>query len=668
MPLNQAIPYGPGCDVIKGVRIPMRDGVRLGADLYVPSGGTEPLPVVMEYIPYRKDEVAPGDRFYGVLPQKGYIVARVDIRGTGASEGTVVDEYVEQEQLDGYDAIEWIASQAWCDGHVNMMGISYGGFTALQVATHRPPHLTSIIPMYFTDDRYTDDCHYRGGHMRQYYDVSFYGNFMIAYNAMPPYPEWNPNWAEIWEEHLASNEPYMLTWLRNQVDGPYWRHGSVGDIADRIACPVMIIGGWRDGYPNPPLRLYEKLQVPKKAIIGPWNHAVPDVAVPGPRIDHLHEVTRWLDHWCKGADTGIMDEPPIAVFMQTHERPDADRLDAAGAWRAEAAWPIAGASERTLHIAADGRLAEAPGERGDDLLEYDARVGVTAGLWSGGLQFGQPGDQRPDEALSAVYTSAILDEPLTILGRATANLAFTTSATVLGFSVSISDVAPDGTSHLVTKGMLNGTRRRSLTDPEPLVPGERTDLQIEVDCAAWRFEAGHRIRVAIANADWPNVWPTPEPATSLLHRGPDGCRITLPEVPHRGSADPPVFVPSPVAMGRHALRTPPPTWNVIHDALTRRATVRIHEEGEERIDATTSVYRDFDLETVVDADRPARATAYGRHSSTIRRTGYETRAVSTVLLEGTATHFHLTIDLEVRVNDMQHHARQWTASIPRELL
>lgn len=668
MPFDRAIPYGPGCDVIKNVRIPMRDGIHLGADLYVPSGSNEPLPVVMEYIPYRKDEVAPGERFYGVLPERGYIVARVDIRGTGASEGTVVDEYVEQEQLDGYDAIEWIAAQPWCDGHVNMMGISYGGFTALQVATHRPPHLTSIIPMYFTDDRYTDDCHYRGGHMRQYYDVSFYGNFMIAYNAMPPYPEWTPNWAEIWDEHLASNEPYMLTWLRNQVDGPYWRHGSVGDIADRIACPVLIIGGWRDGYPNPPLRLYEKLQVPKKAIIGPWNHAVPDVAVPGPRIDHLHEVARWLDHWCKGVDTGIMDDPPVVVFMQTHERPDADRLDAAGEWRAETAWPVAGASERTLHCAADGRLEETPGERGDDRLEYDARVGVTAGLWSGGLQFGQPGDQRPDEALSAVYTSAALDEPLSILGRVTADIAFTTTASVLGFSVSISDVAPDGTSHLVAKGMLNGTRRRSLTDPEPLVPGERTDLRIEVDCTAWRFEAGHRIRVAIANADWPNVWPTPEPATSLLQRGPDGCRITLPAVPHHGSADPPAYVPSPVALGRHALRTPPPTWDVIHNALTRRTTVRIHEEGEERIDATTSVHRDFDLETVVDADRPARATAYGRHSSTIRRTGYVTRAISTVLLEGTETHFHLTINLEVKVNDMQHHARQWTASVPRELL
>ena len=335
--------YAPGVRLIKNVQIPMRDGVHLGADLYVPDRDDgEPLPVVMEYIPYRKDEVAPGDRFYSYFPAHGYIVARVDIRGTGASGGVATDEYVPQEQEDGYDAIEWLAGQPFCDGHVNMMGISYGGFTSLQVATVQPPHLSSIIPMYFTDDRYTDDCHYRGGLLRHYYDVAHYGNFMIAYNALPPYPEWSEDWAAIWDEHLEHNEPYLLKWLRHQTDGPYWRHGSVRDIAERITCPVFMIGGWADGYPNPPLRLYEALSVPRKVLIGPWNHAVPDVAVPGPRIDHLREAVRWLDHWCKGRDTGIMDEPPVVVYMQDYERPDADRLESAGAWRAEQDWPAPG--------------------------------------------------------------------------------------------------------------------------------------------------------------------------------------------------------------------------------------------------------------------------------------------------------------------------------------
>ena len=289
--------------VDKNVLIPMRDGIRLAADLYLPDPSPdEPLPVVMEYIPYRKDEVPPGSRFYEYLPRQGYIVARVDIRGTGGSEGINTDEYVEQEQLDGYDAIEWLAAQPFCDGHVNQMGISYGGFTSLQVATHQPPHLTSIVPMYFTDDRYTDDCHYRGGHLRKYYDIGHYGNFMIAYNALPPYPEWSgADWATIWEEHIARNEPYLLNWLKHQTNGPYWRHGSVRDVADRITCPVFMIGGWRDGYPNPPLRLYQALTAPKKVLIGPWNHAVPDVAIPGPGSTIS---TRWSAGSTTGAKAG----------------------------------------------------------------------------------------------------------------------------------------------------------------------------------------------------------------------------------------------------------------------------------------------------------------------------------------------------------------------------
>ena len=177
----------PGVKLVKNVRILMSDGVRLAADLYVPDDGRDdfnpeaPLPVVVDYIPYRKDELNPASApTYLSLARHGYILARIDIRGTGASEGINTDEYTLQEQTDGAAAIEWIAAQPWCDGHVNMMGISYGGFTALQVAALAPAHLTSIIPVDFTDDRYTDDCHYRGGLLRMYYDIGWYGTRMIA--------------------------------------------------------------------------------------------------------------------------------------------------------------------------------------------------------------------------------------------------------------------------------------------------------------------------------------------------------------------------------------------------------------------------------------------------------------------------------------------------------
>ncbi|MBN1316916.1 MAG: CocE/NonD family hydrolase, partial [Anaerolineales bacterium] len=330
-----------GVNVIKNVLIPMRDGVMLAADLYVPDNvinleSTDvSLSVVVEYTPYRKDEVTAGDTWYDRFPRHGYVMARVDVRGTGASGGVSKDEYMAQEQVDGYDVIEWLASQPWCNGHVNMIGLSYGGNTCLQVATLDPPHLTSIIPIYFTDDRYTDDCHYRGGLLRMYYDAGAYGNEMNVYNTMPPYPEWSgADWAQLWEERLEHNEPYILKWLEHQTNDAYWRHGSVQDCPERIQCPVFMIGGWRDGYPNPPFRLYQKLSVPKKLLIGPWNHSLPDVAVPGPRIDYLHEVLRWLDFWCKGEKTGIMDDPPVTVFVQRYNQPLPDRQTSLGEWRA----------------------------------------------------------------------------------------------------------------------------------------------------------------------------------------------------------------------------------------------------------------------------------------------------------------------------------------------
>jgi putative CocE/NonD family hydrolase len=663
-----------GVRLIKNILIPMRDHTRLAADLYVPQEWAldigPPLPIVMEYIPYRKDEVPPGRRFYEYLARHGYLIARVDIRGTGASEGLNVDEYVLQEQLDGYDAVEWLAKQPWCDGNVNMMGISYGGFTSLQVASHAPPHLKSIIPMYFTDDRFTDDCHYRGGHLRKYYDIGYYGNFMITYNALPPYPEWSgEDWATIWEEHIARNEPYLLKWLKHQVNGPYWRHGSVRDVADRIRCPVFMIGGWRDGYPNPPLRLYQALKVPRKVLVGPWNHALPDTAVPGPRIDYLHETVRWLDYWCKGRDTGIMGEPPVVVYMQHSERPVVDRLDSAGEWRAETQWPAPGAGERVFFLGPDGLLADSPGTEGEDSFEYIATVGVTAGLWSGGLQFGLPGDQRPDEAFSLVYTSAPLEQEVHVLGRPGAMLHVSSSASVIGFAASLADVAPDGTSHLVAKGMLNATRRESLSAPMPVTPGEIYELEIDIDATAWVFPKGHRIRVAVASADWPNVWPTPQPATNTVYRGnARPSRLVLPTVPPQGSARPPRFRPSPATLQRHSDAPEPVTWEVVQDVLTGQSKLFIRSAGDERINNTTVVRRVYSLTAQVDPADPASASAHGRHVSRIRRPNGVVEGSSDVVIQASRTHFHVTIDLEIRLNGALHHHRSWVESVPRVLM
>lgn len=666
--------------LVRDLRIPMRDGTLLAADLYVPSwiesGAATfpetPMPVVVDYIPYRKDEVDPAAvRHYLELPRRGYVVARVDIRGTGGSEGHAVDEYVEQEQLDGYDVVEWIAAQPWCDGHVNLMGISYGGFTALQVATLQPPHLTSIIPVDFTDDRYTDDCHYRGGLLRLWYDLTWYGTRMIAWNAMPPVP--GPRDADadaVWARHIAEDEPYLLAWLRHQVDGPYWRQGSVAGITDRITCPVFLIGGWRDGYPNPPLRLFAQLSGPRKLLIGPWDHRYPDAAIPGPRIDHLDEVVRWLDHWCRGADTGIMDEPPIAVYMQETGSLAPDRLDSPGRWRGEVAWPAPGATERTFALAAGGTLVPGGSEvsAGHDQVRYDPTVGLAGGLWSGGLPFGLPGDQRPDEARSLVFTSAPLDEPLSILGHARAVLSVSSSAAVIGVAVSLADVAPDGASHLIAKGMRNLTRRESLTDPEPLTPGEIVTLEIEIDATGWRFEPGHHVRVSIAAADFPNVWPTPEAGALEVWYGTGrDARLILPVVPDEGSATAPVFAPSPLSV-RSAVAAGGPTWRVNEDVLTGRTRVAIGTTSAVRTPEGVAIEREFGGTFDVHSEDPADVVAHGWHVCRSTLDGDTTAARSDVRITSSADTFDVTIDLVVTVDGVIHATRRWDESIPRHLL
>lgn len=662
-----SLPVAADVRLVKNVRIPMRDGIRLAADVYWPEGRDEPLPLVVDYIPYRKDEVNPASfRHYLELPRHGYAVVRIDIRGTGASEGHAVDEYVIEEQLDGYDAIEWLAAQPWCDGHVNLMGISYGGFTALQVATTQPPHLTSIIPVDVTDDRYTDDCHYRGGLLRMYYDLGWYGTRMIAWNAMPPDPAtFGADWEAVWRRHVDEDEPYLLAWLRHQTDGDYWRQGSVAGSLERIACPTFLIGGWRDGYPNPPLRLFAGIDAPKKLLMGPWDHAYPDAAIPGPRIDHLREVVRWLDHWCRGIDAGVMDAPPVALYVMEPGTLSPDRLDEPGEWRAEAGWPPAGATDRVLTLSAGGRLGDGTEAAGEDRLVVDPTVGVTGGLWSGGVPFGLPGDQRSDEARSLVYTSEPLVAPLTILGQARADLTVTSSVPVLGVAVSLIDVDPAGRSHLVAKGMLNGTRRSSLRDPEPLLPGEPVALGIEIDATGWRFPAGHRIRLAVAGADWPNVWPTPSPAILTVGHG---STLTLPEVPARSTLPAPVFEPSPVAVTPPSARTPRPVWDITRDVLTGRVTATIETRVAFRPADGTAIEREFGVACELDPADPAHALGRGRHRCRSTRDGMWTESRADVVIASDETAFHVTIELSVTIDGEVRATRSWDERIPRALL
>jgi uncharacterized protein len=665
-----------GLQIVKNVRIPMADGVRLAADLYLPlsadvASDATRYPCLLEYIPYRKDSqvVRRADFWYAAMPRHGYVMARVDCRGTGASEGTSVDEYTPLEHEDGHAVVEWLAEQPWCDGHVNMIGISYGGFTSVQVAATAPPHLTSIVPIDFTDRRYTDDVHYVGGLARMWLDPAYYGGIMTPFNALPPDPRsFDGDWAALWKLH-SDADPWILNWLRHQTEDAYWRNGSVGFTPEAIRCPVFMISGWWDTYSSSALRLAQTLSVPWKLLLGPWDHSRPDDGIPGPQIDWLPQLVRWLDHWCKRDANGIVDEPRVQVYMQRYDKPDARLLTKSGEWRAEEGWPPAGQDELVLHVAEHGRLSELSDDRdGADRFTYDPRVGVTRGLVTGGQPQIQPVDQRADEALGLVYTTEPLDRDVSVLGWPRLALHAESSVTVIAFAAALSEVAPDGTSAMVCKGILNATRRSSLEHPEPVVPGAVMELEVQLQPTGWTFRKGNRIRLSIASADFPDVWPTPEPATNQVHRGPARpTRLVLPTVPRP-------TLPSPKfpASGRDAGARfdIDPVWDVRDDILSGARTVRIAWHWKPSGGSFESFTNDIEIgvDCRVDPADPAEASVDARTAVKTQFGVFDLEGRQSILIQGTKTHFHVVINFELLVNGARQDARSWIESIPRQLL
>jgi len=664
-----------GVRFVKNVMIPISDGIHLAMDLHIPDNAhwqKTPHPIIVEYIPYRKDDAPPYSGHHHTFAKNGFIGARIDCRGTGSSEGTTTDEYTLREQQDGAEAIDWIGQQSWSNGKVAMFGASYGGFTAVQVAALQPKHLTTIIPTYFTDDRYTDECHYRGGCMRCYYDIGSYGASMIGMNAMPPYPEYSENnWAKIWNTHLNGNEPYLLEWLAHQTDGDYWRQGSIRDRYENIQCSVFMIGGWRDGYATCNLRTYQNLKVPKKVLIGPWNHSWPNSAIPGPRINHLTEVIRWCEHWLKDEDNGVMDEAPITVYMQTYDEPKPDRLNTSGYWRTENQFPIHDHTERRMYLCANATLnAHDPDyDHEEDTYVYHPTVGVCGGLWSAGVPFGLPTDQRPDEIYALTYTTEKLDVPLEIIGQPKIDLHVKSTATVMAYVVKLCDIAPDGTSSLVTSGVLNGTRRKSLTKPEPMTPDEIYKLSIHLDTTAYRFQPGHRIRIAISSADFPNLWPTPQNGTNTILRGRDyPSRLTLPIVPTKNIKNEVAFDPITTPIKPYHIAPDQPAWQIVQDVLQNRTGVTLHTHTTGQPNETTQITNDRQLTLWAHNKNPASVTGTGHHYRKITRANGTTEIDSSYTITSTETAFHTTINLQVTVNGISHFQKHWTNTFPRELL
>jgi putative CocE/NonD family hydrolase len=525
--------------------VPLSDGTSLAARVWLPDDAkADPVPAILEAVPYRlSDGMATRDvQIHPYWAARGYACVRLDLRGSGESDGVLCDEYEPQEQEDLLEVIAWLAAQPWCSGAVGMTGISWGGFNSLQVAARRPPALKAIITLMSTDDRYADDVHYKGGCVMGT-DMLHWSSCMLHWQCQPPHEAAvGAGWRELWSKRLEANRPWAHTWLAHQRRDAYWKHGSVCEDYGAIAVPVYAVGGWADGYTNAVLRLLRGLPGPRKGLIGPWGHAFPHIAAPGPAIGFLQEALRWWDHWLKGRDTGVMDEPMLRVWMQDWRRPSGQVGDVPGRWVAEETWPSQRLAPRTWRLDADGVLrgpgarqpdAEAAAAHGADggrlTIAGSQLCGADAGAW---CAEGQPSDEAPDqraaEGQSLCFTSAPLAGRLEILGHPVLTLRVAADRPLALVAVRLADVAPDGVSTLVAQQVFNLTHRDGHEHPQALAPGHGYTVCVPLDATAHAFPAGHRLRVALSPTYWPLAWPSPEAVVLTL-----GCAESTLELPVR---------------------------------------------------------------------------------------------------------------------------------------
>jgi uncharacterized protein len=500
----------------------MPDGVSLAATLYLPET-TGQVPALLEALPYRKDDVLDHDDDYLRLRDEfGYAVCRLDLRGTGSSQGVAVDEYPESEVGDLGEVIAQLAAAEWCTGAVGMFGTSYSGFNSLQVAATRPPALKAIVPIYSSDDPYTDDVHYMGGSLRLL-DLVDYPTYMAAINALPPVPAFAVgDWRSEWESRLATTEPWLLTWFEQQTYGPYWQSRAIKPDYARIDCPTMIVAGWADGYRNNTFRTFEALHTAGttcRLIVGPWSHMSPNSSLPGPWIDLTREMVRWFDRWLKEDRNGIEHENPIEIFVRQSTPPGPLIQQVEGYWRSEQDWP-------THKVVADIRPF------GSGVIEYTVRPSVGTSAWiscAGSLPWGAPDDVRSDDEASLTWEWPV-DSPLEILGHAVASFRVAADRPVAGVSVKLVDVFPDGRATLITRGYINLTHRGDVHEaPRALNPGTYYDVELNLEATSYELNAGHRLRLSIAGTDWPNVIAPPAPVTLSFDL--TTAQLTVPIVP-----------------------------------------------------------------------------------------------------------------------------------------
>ncbi len=658
--------------ILENEWIPLPDGRRLSARIWMPDIARKAaVPAILEYLPYRKrDGTAPRDEStYPAFAEAGYAGVRVDISGTGESDGDFDDEYSRRELDDACAVIEWIAEQGWCNGNIGMMGISWGGFNSLQVAALNPPALKAIISIGSTVDRYNDDIHYKnGGLLSSNFNWS---SVMLCYASRPPDPELvGERWKDMWL-HRLNTQPFPLeTWLEHQRKDDYWKHGSISENYEDVKIPALVISGWADGYLNAPPAAAANLSNNCKAINGPWIHKYPHFAWPKPRMDFLGEAIRWWDRWLKEIDNGVDALPTYRAYISENVQPLLRREEESGRWVGEAEWPSPEIRTQQFYLAANRQLLDIAGATHEKTLQSPLDCGTACGeIFTLKPESEMPGDQRLDDAGSLVFDTSRLDQPIEILGRPKLCFKITVDKPLANIIVRLNDIHPDGVITRVSWGVLNLAHRNGNEMPEAMTPGKIEAIEIELNECGYQFLPDHKIRVAVSTSYWPMIIPPPEIVTARVTLGPDAS-ISLPVRAGRDQievAEPEIQNPLPV----YKSHKPPESRRWVERDLQSAETHYqvIDDTGEDEILPHGLRTRHFHHECwSIETDNPLSCRASSQYISWMRRGDWSIRTESESSFNCDAENFYIEATVTAYESDMQVNQRQWKKTIKRDLM
>lgn len=663
-----------GFTTIENHWITLKDGTRLAARIWMPDGAeSDPVPAVFEFLPYRKRDgtCLRDESTYPVFAAAGIAGVRVDIRGSGESDGVIDGEYTELELANACELIAWIAAQPWSNGSVGMMGISWGGFNSLQVAALRPPALKAVISIASTVDRYNDDIHYKNGcHLSA--QLSWAAT-MLGYQSRSPDPELvGDRWKAMWLERLEHEPFFMEEWLTHQRRDEFWQHGSISEDFSRVEIPTLVLAGWADGYRNTPLMAVEGLGSKAKALIGPWVHKYPHFAWPKPRTDFHGEALAWWNKWLRGEDNGIDRLPQARAYILDAIRPAPRRDFDPGFWASKDVWSVP--EMQCFYVEQFGKLTEGmPIPQAPEHAVY-LRSPLDTGTASGEYFTLKPDaemaiDQRGDDAGSLTFETVPLSADHDYLGRPVLTLSLRSQAQTGNLCARLVDIHPDGTATRVAFGVINLTHRDGNANPQPLIPGEKISIRLQLDACGYRFRKGHRIRLAISTAYWPMVLPPPDDAGVEIDIASLGLglpmlgsyqTITIAE-PENPDPLPKYIEHAPAATKRQMLK----------DLSANRTSYCIHEDTGlfEHPDTGLSTRQLREETWSISPGDPLSMRGMSTWTCDMRRPGWFVRTVSTATIACTADDWIISATVTAYEGDAQVFEKVFAEKrIPRDLM